>query len=87
MSALTHEELRQQMIRSCAALGIGPALVPEPEVLRADLERIKCKSLAGLIAKLIAENEPMLRAECDGDTVTVREIGDSGTMRVTVVSE
>jgi hypothetical protein len=92
--------LKQQLIRSCAEEGIGmrlvtdfceqfgiPAVFPEPEVARADLARIRCKSLAGCIAKLIAEHEPMLKAEADGATVVVRERGGSAAMRFTVEAE
>ena len=82
--ALPHEELKRQLIRSCAALGIAPVLVPEPEVLQRDLDRIQCKTLAKVIATLLAENEPLLTAEHDGATVTVREVGGDGVFKVTV---
>lgn len=69
--------------QSLEALGL-PVIVPEPEVLRADLAHIQCKSLADLLVSLVNEIEPMLRASNDGATVTVREVGGSGTMRFTV---
>lgn len=96
MASHHQEPLRQALIRSvaqeqgmrivgdlCDQLGL-PKVFPEPEVAKADLSRIRCKSLAGVIAGLIAEHEPMLRAEVDGATVTVREIGGAGVMRFTV---
>ena len=67
------------------ALGL-PVIVPEPEVLQRDLARIRCKSLASLIASLISEHEPMLRAEHDGVTVTVRDY-DGNVMQFTVEEE
>jgi hypothetical protein len=60
---------------------------PEPEVHRATMSSLACKSLAATIAGLIAEHEPMLKAECDGATVTVREVGGSMAMRFTVEAE
>ena len=59
-------------------------LLPEPEVLAAEMASINCRTLASIIAKLIVENEPLLKAECDGATVTVRERGGSCVMRVSV---
>lgn len=45
------------------------------------------RSLAGIIAALIGENEPLLVAEYDGGTaVTVRERGGSGVMVVSVAA-
>lgn len=67
----------------CDIIGI-PKVFPEPEVAAADLARIRCKSLAALIVGLIAEHEPMLRAECDGTSVIVREVGGGGAMCFTV---
>jgi len=78
------EEVRQQLIRSCSALGIGPALVPEPEVLGRQLAGIQCKTLTGLIVSLLNENEPLLHAESDGTTVTVRDRGGDAVMCFTV---
>jgi hypothetical protein len=88
--------LRQQLIRSvaeeygmrivgdlCDHIGI-PKVFPEPEVAARDLARIRCKSLADTIAYLLAENEPLLRAEADGATVTVNVIGEREVMRFTV---
>ena len=72
--------------QSLEALGL-PVMAPEPEVVARDLARIRCKTLAGIIAKLLAEHEPILKAEADGATVTVREIGGIGVMRFTVASE
>jgi hypothetical protein len=80
-----HQPLRQQLIRSLAEEGARLALcTPEPEVMDGIMRSVRCKSLAALIAGLIAEHEPMLKAECDGATVTVREVGGNGTMRFTV---
>ena len=56
----------------------------EPEVLSADLSRIRCKALASTIAQLIAEHEPMLRATAEGATANVRVLGDPGVMQFTV---
>lgn len=96
MSPPHHQPLRQQLIRSvaeevgmrivgdlCDQIGI-PKVFPEPEVIAADLARIRCKSLASLIAGLLAEHEPMLRAEADGATVMVSVIGEREVMRFTV---
>lgn len=69
--------------QSLEALGL-PVIVPEPEVTKAALRNIQCKSAAQVIAGLIADNEPMLRASVDGATVTLREIGGSGVMRFTI---
>lgn len=81
------EEIGMRIVGDlCDRIGV-PKVFPEPEVARADLARIQCKSLAALIAGLIAEHEPMLRAEYDGATVTVREIGGAGAMRFTVEAE
>lgn len=71
--------------QSLEALGL-PVIAPEPEMLRADLARVKARALARVIAGLINDNEPLLRADADGTTVTVRELGDNGVMRVTVES-
>jgi hypothetical protein len=80
-----HQPLRQQLLRSLADEGARLALcTPEPEVMSGIMRSVRCKSLAALIAGLIAEHEPMLKAECDGATVTVREVGGSGTMCFTV---
>jgi hypothetical protein len=64
------------------ALGLSIALLPEPEVLKADIGHIRCKTLADMIAHLINETEPMLRAKAEGATVTVRDC--DGAMRLTV---
>lgn len=61
-------------------------LLPEPEVLQAELQHIGCKTLASIIAKLLAESEPMLKAEADGATVIVRERGGPRVFKVTVES-
>jgi len=80
-----NQPLRQQLIRSLAQEGARLALcTPEPEVMGGIMRSVRCKSLAGLIAGLIAEHEPMLKAEVDGATVTVREVGGNGVMRFTV---
>ena len=44
-------------------------------------------SLAEIIAALINENEPLLKAEHGGTTVTVRERGGPGVMIVTVETQ
>ena len=64
--------------------GMSLSLLPEPEVLQAELAQINCKSLASVIVKLIAEHEPMLKAEADGTTITVRELGGTVAMTFTV---
>jgi hypothetical protein len=69
--------------QSLELLGL-PIVVPEPEVSRAAVRSVQCKSLASIIVEMIADQEPMLRAERDGATVTVREIGGSALMRFTV---
>lgn len=45
------------------------------------------RSLAGIITSLINENEPLLKAEQDGTTVTVRERGGPAVMVVEVRGE
>lgn len=78
-------DLRQDLIRSLNEHGAGLSLVmPEPEVIAADLSRIRCRTLASTIAHLIADHEPMLRATVDGATVSVRVLGDPEIMRFTV---
>jgi hypothetical protein len=78
-------DLRQALLRSLAEEGARLALcTPEPEVLGGMMKSIRCKSLAATLAGLIAEHEPMLRAECDGATVSVRDLGGSATMTFTV---
>lgn len=72
-----------------APLGLREALglslvMPEPEVTLARLESLQCKSLACLIVGMIAEHEPLLHAECQGNTVVVREIGGGTEMRFTI---
>jgi hypothetical protein len=69
--------------QSLEMLGL-PLVVQEPEVVARDLARIQCKSLARVIAGLIADNEPLLKAEADGATVIVQERGGPMVMRVTV---
>jgi hypothetical protein len=65
------------------ALGLPP-IVPEPEVIQRDLARIRCKSLARIIAGLLNDSEPLLAASADGPSVTVRVKGESETMRFTI---
>lgn len=65
-------------------MNLSNVLAFEPEVISADLSRIRCKSLASLILRLIEQNEPLLSVERDGATLTVRERGGSGVMRLTV---
>lgn len=48
------------------------------------LNRVGEKSLAGIIAGLLAEHEPLLRAEADGSSVIVRERGGPGVFRVSI---
>lgn len=64
--------------------GLSVALLPEPETLKADMNHIRCKSLASIIAGLINGNEPLLRAEADGSTIKVRELGGSAAMTIKV---
>lgn len=66
--------------------GISLAVLPEPEVLQADLAHIHCKSLAKIITDLLNSHEPLLVAECDGSNVTVRERGGSWVGRFMVQS-
>lgn len=73
------------LLRQLDALGL-PAIIPEPEVTRRALAKVKSHSLASLLARLINQHEPMLRAECDGANLTVREIGDDYVMQCTVLS-
>jgi hypothetical protein len=70
--------------QSLEMLGLLPA--QGPEVVAADLARIRCKALASFIAKLL-NDEPLLKATCDGATVTVREIGGTGEMQFTIASK
>jgi hypothetical protein len=65
------------------ALGL-PQIAPEPEVIASSLARIRARSLAGLIAGLINENEPLLRASFEGAAVTVREVGGGAVMQFTI---
>lgn len=65
------------------ALGL-PGIIAEPEVVRADLASIQAKSLARIIAALINENEPLLKAEQDGTVIAVDERGGPGGFVVTV---
>jgi hypothetical protein len=67
----------------CERIGV-PTIFPEPETTAAALAKIQCRSLARIIAGLINENEPLLKAEADGSTVTVRERGGPATMTVTI---
>lgn len=87
MSPPHHQQampLRQALVRSLAEEGARLALcTPEPEVMGGIMRSIRCKSLAATIAGLIAEHEPMLRAECDGASVTVRD-PDGNVMRFEV---
>ena len=76
-------DLRQDLIRSVSELMGFPALIPEPEVLAADLAHIRCKSLASLLVKLLTENEPLLMADVEGATVRVRDF-DGNVMRFEV---
>jgi hypothetical protein len=70
-------------IQMLEALGLPP-IRPEPELLALAMQEIQCRTLAGLIAKLINENEPLLKAESLDATVTVSEIGSSGTFSFTI---
>jgi hypothetical protein len=76
-------DAREQLTASLAMLGLPP-IIPEPEVTKAALARIQCKSLATIVTALINDSEPMLKAEQDGETVTVRVRDGSATMRFTV---
>jgi hypothetical protein len=71
--------------QSLEMLGL-PVIAQEPEVVAADLARIQCKTLASLITKFLNE-EPLLKATCNGATVTVREIGGTGEMQFTIASK
>ncbi|HET7255591.1 MAG TPA: hypothetical protein VFJ46_17680 [Xanthobacteraceae bacterium] len=78
-------DLRQDLLRSIAQHGIPLTLVqPEPEVTVATLASVRCRSLARIVAELVNENEPLLCAEVDGETVVVRERGTGAAMRFTV---
>jgi len=80
-------DLRQSFLRSLAEAD-GPQLTlvqAEPEVVRSQLSSIRCRTLADTIAHLIAEHEPMLRAEADGPNVSVSVIGEPEVMRFTVI--
>lgn len=63
------------------------SLTQEPEVARKTLGRIRCRSLAQIVTKLINENEPLLHAEVDGPVVTVRERGALGAGMTFTVQE
>jgi hypothetical protein len=65
------------------ALGLPPVM-QEAEVAARELGRIRAKSLASIIADLVNANEPMLKAQADGETVTVSERGGGAVMRVTI---
>jgi hypothetical protein len=60
---------------------------PEPEVVQSALARANHKSLARIIAALVNENEPLLKAEQDGTTVTVRERGGPAVMLVSITEK
>lgn len=66
-----------------AALGL-PSVLSEPEVIAADLGRIQSKSLATLIAALVNEHEPLLKAEASDNEITVTERGGQASFSVTV---
>jgi len=51
---------------------------------RSALGRSNCRSLAKIITDLVNANEPLLRAQCDGATVTVAERGGPSSMTFTV---
>jgi hypothetical protein len=72
-----------EMTQVFDALGL-PAIMPEPEVLKAGVARVQTKALASVVANLIAEHEPLLYALADGTTVTVRERGGPGQFKITV---
>jgi hypothetical protein len=65
------------------ALGL-PNVIPEPEVTRKAVASVQCRSLAAVIAELLNDNEPLLKAEANGASVTVRERGGPATMTFTV---
>lgn len=69
---------------------IDPAMlgaIMEPEVVRSTLAAGRERSLANIIAALLNENEPLLKAEHNGATVTVRERGGGAMLRVQIKQE
>ena len=63
---------------------IDPVLlgaIMEPEVVQSTLAAGRERSLANIIAALLNENEPLLKAEHNGKTVTVRERGGGAMLR------
>lgn len=72
-----------QLAQMFDALGLPPA-IQEPEVAARELSHIRARSLAHIIAALVNENEPMLKAEADGATVTISERGGGAAMRLTI---
>jgi hypothetical protein len=48
------------------------------------LAELQAKSLARIVADLINDNEPLLKAEADQATVTVRERGGPGAFSINV---
>lgn len=62
--------------------GVIPAL--EPETVEATLTQARVRATASIIARLLNENEPMLRAKAEGATVTVQVIGERKVQRFTV---
>lgn len=78
----TRQQLDTILRSQLEILGL-PTVFAEPEVVAADLSRIRCKSLASIIVNLIGENEPMLRASHDGASVSVRD-PDGNVMQFTI---
>lgn len=72
-----------QLATMLETLGL-PVAMPEPEVAAAELAIIRARSLASIIAGLLNENEPMLKAQADGGTITVSYRGGGAVMRCTV---
>jgi hypothetical protein len=68
--------------QSLEALGL-PLVVPEPEVVKAIEQSVQCNALAIMIERALS-GEPLLKIERDGATITVREVGGTGTMKFTV---
>lgn len=61
--------------------------MPEPEVVKADVGRARRKALAALVAQYISDNEPLLTAKADGESVIVSEKGGKSRWLMTVVDE
>jgi hypothetical protein len=79
MQAVKHFDL-------LASLGL-PQVTPEPELVVAQIDRARAHSLGRIVTDLINEHEPMLRAEWNGATVIVCELGGKPILKIAITPE